>query len=270
MGLRSIVPAPPLAAHIAQLWDCDVAPEPFRLERMLPAPGASLVINLYEDEMRIYDDADGFRCVRSSAATLEGPRSRRFVIDTAEQVRVMGVEFRAGGVAAFIREPIDRLADRHVDLDVLFGSGVRSLRESLLDARDAAHRLARLEAWLHARLIDAARDPAIDHALARFAVVPQLLSIETVARDCGFSPRRFGALFRERIGLSPKRYCRVRRFQSVIASVHAQRRVEWCRVASDCGFADQSHLVHEFREFSGLTPTAYLAQRGPYPNHVPI
>jgi AraC-like DNA-binding protein len=70
--------------------------------------------------------------------------------------------------------------------------------------------------------------------------------------------------------MSPKRYARLERFRAVVAQAHLNNCIEWSRVAADCGFYDQPHLVREFREFSGMTPSAYMAERGPHANHVPL
>jgi AraC-like DNA-binding protein len=65
-------------------------------------------------------------------------------------------------------------------------------------------------------------------------------------------------------------FCRVRRFQQVLPATDGRKRVDWAAVALACGYADQAHLVRDFRAFSGLSPTAYLAARGENPNHVPV
>ena len=69
----------------------------------------------------------------------------------------------------------------------------------------------------------------------------------------------------------PKRRCDspVSRHASATRPICGTR-VEWSRVAADCGFYDQPHLVREFREFAGMTPSAYVAARGEYVNHVPL
>ena len=82
------------------------------------------------------------------------------------------------------------------------------------------------------------------------------------------SAKRFIERFKAQVGVSPKRYCRIRRFQQAVARAHRGRPVDWAQVALDCGYYDQSHFIHEFRAFSGLTPTAYQASRTPFQNHV--
>src|SRR3546814_19839158 len=91
-----------------------------------------LVINLVEDESQVYVAA--LRCRRFAGAAFDGPANRSFVIDTAEQVAVIGIVFRAGAAAPFFRERMDLLANDHVDLDALAGGTARGLRERLLEA----------------------------------------------------------------------------------------------------------------------------------------
>jgi AraC-like DNA-binding protein len=72
------------------------------------------------------------------------------------------------------------------------------------------------------------------------------------------------------VGLTPKRYCRVRRFQRALVSAHRPRGVDWARVAVDCGYFDQAHFIHDFKSFAGVTPTAYQAAQTQFQNHVKI
>ena len=70
------------------------------------------------------------------------------------------------------------------------------------------------------------------------------------------------------VGMTPKRYCRVRRFQRALALANRGRQVDWNRVALDCGYFDQAHFIHDFRSFAGLTPTGYQSARTSFQNHV--
>ena len=120
MGWHSIVPAPPLDALVETVWDWDMPPMPHRRERILPVPGTTLIINLHEDETRVWHD-DG-RCERASGSVIGGPYRSSWIIDTAEQVRVMGLTFRPGGAHALTGIDIGELGRRDVDLDALFGA----------------------------------------------------------------------------------------------------------------------------------------------------
>lgn len=81
------------------------------------------------------------------------------------------------------------------------------------------------------------------------------------------SSKRFIERFKEDVGVTPKRYCRIRRFQQAVTLAHQQPE-DWSQVALDCGYFDQAHFIHDFRSFSGVTPTGYEANRTPFQNHV--
>ncbi|MBO9663979.1 helix-turn-helix domain-containing protein [Dokdonella sp.] len=270
MAFVRIRPAAPLHESISAIWDWQVEPGAFRLERILPSPGTQMIVNLLEDETRVYADDAARRCERTEGCVFSGQATRSFLIDTAEQVAVMGVEFQPGAAVRFLREPMHNLADRHAALTALHLRGVAELRERLLAARDAPTRLRALEAWLRARFAPSALHPAVEHALRSLDAAPCASRVHALIEASGYSARRFGTLFLDQVGVAPKRYARLQRFRAAVTAVQHGRRVEWAQVAADCGFHDQPHLVREFRAFAGMTPGEYVSMRGPHVNHVPL
>ena len=268
MAFTVLVPDAPLSSLVETIWDWDMPRAPHRFDRVLPSASSQLIINLAQDETRVYDDALQPR--RFAGAAFDAPSHRSFVIDTAEQVAVLGVVFKPGAAAPFFRERMDLLCNDHVDLDALARGDARSLRQRLLDAGSAASRLRQLHAWLLRQTGDARPHAAVAHALRMIDHGPCLQRIGAIAAHCRLSPRRFGTVFREQVGMSPKRYARLQRFRGLVAGAARGPAVDWAGLAADCGFHDQPHLVHEFRAFSGLTPTAWQAMRGPHVNHVPL
>jgi AraC-like DNA-binding protein len=146
------------------------------------------------------------------------------------------------------------------------------LRDGLVEAKTDAARFAILERSLLARAVrPLARHRAVALALREFEVVPHVRTISEVTRRAGLSARRFIEAFTDEVGLTPKLYCRVRRFQEVVRRVaQGRRRVKWVELALDCGYYDQAHFVADFRAFSGLCPTAYVDVMGEHVNHVPL
>ena len=102
--------------------------------------------------------------------------------------------------------------------------------------------------------------------------------IESVKRDAERSLFRarngvkyIAGVGRPQVGLSPKVWCRVQRFQMAVQRLHAGGDVRWAELALDCGFYDQAHFANEFRAFSGIDPTTYSVARGtPWANHVRV
>lgn len=268
MGFLSLVPQAPLQPWVESIWDWEGARQPHRLERVLPVANASLIINLAEDETRVYDERR--RCLHYSGTTLDGPRNTSSIIDTDEQVAVMGVVFHPGAAATFFRERMDTLANTSVNLQDLAGNEAGYLREQLLHAPTASRRLSLLERWLGRHQPVAAAPCGVLHTLSRLDADPRVATLKLTALDLGLSPRLLADRFRQSVGFTPKRYLRLRRFQQVLAATSARDRIDWAGIAADCGFADQAHLSHEFLSFSGVTPGRYARQRGDWSGHITL
>ena len=86
-------------------------------------------------------------------------------------------------------------------------------------------------------------------------------TVGDVVQGIGISSRRFWELFRNEVGLSPKAFCRIRRFNAVLTHIERLTTVDWLDVALSCGYFDQAHFNHDFRAFAGLSPSAYLRDR---------
>jgi AraC-like DNA-binding protein len=110
----------------------------------------------------------------------------------------------------------------------------------------------------------------VGFALRRFVAQPHVTTIGGVTDQIGLSPKRFIQLFRDQTGFTPKVFCRIRRFQRALESIESRGNVEWAQVALDCGYFDQAHFIHDFRAFSGINPSSYLAHRTRHRNHVPL
>jgi AraC-like DNA-binding protein len=265
-------PGPQLAPFIELLWFChdDVA-RPHGLERVLPSGRAQLIVNLFEDETRAYDPNEVARCESTSGTILAGVRSRFSIIDTAEQQSVAGICFRPGGTYPFFDVPANEVAGADVPVEFLWNAHRTSiLRERLLAAPTAHAKLDVLERTFTDAFVRDQIHPAVRYALRVFRCGPHATTIASVTNAVGLSPKRFIERFKIEVGVTPKIYCRVRRFQRALRAAHGGVDVDWPEIALSCGYFDQAHFIHDFREFSGITPTRYQAFRTEYRNHVKI
>lgn len=262
-------PRPPLDACVEMLWLYSNRPRPHAFERILPTGTAQLIVNLQQDQTRSYDAEREMRCEAMAGTVLAGVRSRYSVIDTAEQEYVMGVVFRPGGLPSFLKAPAFEAADLDVPLEAVWGSRrVDALRDRLLAARGPEAKLDALEQALLETWRPMRPHPAVAFALGTFARRPHATSIAAVAEAVGLSSKRFIERFKSEVGLTPKRYCRILRFQRALTSAHRGRAIDWTDLALGCGYFDQAHFIHDFRAFSGLTPRTWEAARTEFQNHV--
>ncbi len=271
MFLRTYVPRLPLCDFVALLWHCEGGVQPHAKERVLPDGSMELVINLREDNLRVYHRNNPVRYETLGHSVLAGAHSEFMVIDTASQASLMGVHFKAGGAFPFFRLPADELRDIHVSLNGLWGASAAELRERLLEVRTSHARFRVLEQFLLAQAArPLKRHPVIGFALKEFEMRTPARSVAEVADQTGLSQRHFIQLFSQEVGLTPKVYCRIRRFQEAVRFVGTGRQFEWSDVALACGYFDQAHFIHDFRAFSGINPSTYLSLRTEHLNHVPL
>lgn len=269
MAHRTYIPLPSLSEFVDLFWWHEGYAPPHAIERVVPTGAMQLIVNLRESGIRVYDRRDQNRFRSLGGAVISGAHSRFVVIDTASQASTVGVLFKAGGARPFLGASAGELRDAGAPLDALWGTKADELRDRLLEARTPGAGFRVVERALLARAVrPLTQHPAVALALEEFRDAPRTRTVKEVSERTGLSQRRFIQLFREEVGLTPKLFCRIRRFQDVIRLLGNGRRAEWAEVALGCGYFDQAHFVHDFREFSGTTPTAYLRDRGEHPNHV--
>jgi len=184
---------------------------------------------------------------------------------------MIGVHFKPGGASAFFCMPLSELRNSVVPLDVFWNDAAASLRDQLLEAPTPTDKFRILEDTLLARLrAQQSTHAAVRYALDYFIRQPQFGGVSAITDKISMSPRRFIELFNNQVGMTPKVFCRVRRFQRALYEVQRRRNLKWAELAPDCGYYDQAHFICDFKEFCGLTPVGYLNQAPEYPNFVPI
>ncbi|WLD10963.1 helix-turn-helix domain-containing protein [Planctellipticum variicoloris] len=271
MRLVTHEPAAPLGNFIHHFWDCTDAPSHPR-ERILPSGTIELVVNLREDEVRIYGSAEPERCRRFPGIVVSGTYAGAFVIDPTQHASMTGVHFRPGGAFPFFGGATGELANSHLGLEDLWGRSAVELQERMCSAATPLKRFRILEEMLETRLRWPSEHPAVSLALDIFGPAGIGDSVRAAAKRVGLSQRRFIQVFTAQVGLTPKLFCRVLRFQRAREVVDQTATPNWAQVALVCGYYDQSHLIHDFLEFSDLSPTDYIGLRSNrlLRNHVPL
>ena len=265
------VPRPPLNQFVELLWFHEGFNADHRLERVLPDGSMELIINLRDDTRHVFDPINHQPRETYRRSWLSGPHSEFIVIDTAPNASMIGVHLRPGGASAFFGLPLSELRNSVVELDTLWNCEAQNLRDQLLEAPSSAAKFRILEDALLARWRGfAPRHRAVLHALECFTRQPDNITVGKVTAEVGLSRRRLIEVFTEQIGMTPKIFCRVRRFQRAINEIQRRRALPWTEIATGCGYYDQAHFINEFREFCGITPGDYAGESPEYPNFVPI
>lgn len=252
MLYREYPPHPALSAHVDCMWTARV---------LCVAPGRTHTHRVLPDNCVDILWQDGGR-----PAFAVGMMSSAILVASAGPVSTVAVRFKPGAAGAFLATPLHRLTDQRADIDLLWG---RSDADRLADALwtgelKVGERIALIETQLLRRLRQADTAATTGEALIRRAVSAIDTSgggvrIDDLAGDLGISRQHLAAQFRARVGLSPKLYARICRFRRATAALKASPAPDWARLALDCGYFDQSHLIHDFQEFAGSAPERFLS-----------
>lgn len=171
--------------------------------------------------------------------------------------RVFGVKFRPGGFRAFVDTPMNALTGRRLPISQVFGDGAAPISDLMHSSSDDARRVAGADAFLMARLRTPASGTVEAMRLVQLIRTDRTISrVDEFAQREHLSVRALQRLFAEEVGASPKWV--IRRYRIHEAIEQADHHVDWSKLALDLGYADQAHLIRDFTEAAGVSPTAYV------------
>ncbi|GAA1618578.1 hypothetical protein GCM10009789_85520 [Kribbella sancticallisti] len=248
-------PAPALEGIVDDLYYLAGAP-PYPRLTIPPMPSALVIINL-ADPFRVThpggteDLADGCVWATPSCPTVfEYPRNTRSV----------GVHLKPWGLAPHTGVPA-AMFGLPVPVEAVWGADAKDLADQLGSAATPAAMLDILEAALLTRLQPVAGLGLVQDTGSQLIRSAGTLSIANLTEAAGVSNTHLAARFKHLVGITPKRLARTYRFAEVVRSINPAGEVDWAEVAHRAGYHDQPHFTHELRQFTGLTPTAYLDLR---------
>jgi AraC-like DNA-binding protein len=259
------VPAPPLDRFIDDIYCLTGVPRHRRVN-VPPMPSAHLFVNL-GGSVRLWDPDSSAPPAVFTEGWFMGVWTRRFLIEYPTRVRVVGVHFKPWGVSPFIDMPATELRDRYVPVEAVWQQSLDRIRNQLGDSGSATDALRILEEELRSRLTETPRR-GLDLVLrtgGRLETSHGAVPVGALTDAAGVSSNHLAAHFKAHVGVTPKRVARIYRFAQLILSVDALRPVDWSALAHTAGYFDQAHFNKEFKEFTGHTPTGYLALRHRFP-----
>ena len=238
MDYREFTPSPPLADSVKCFWILE-AEAGLPIQTIYPDGCAEIVIQ-YGDHF-----------LRQPRSIFAGQIYQHLKIVPSGRMGTLGVRFHPTGAAQFFQQPQSEFTAHLYSLDEIWGVAGRTLEQRVLEAKDATGRVAIVEAALIARRSNKQTPPALAAALSHLGQMP----IREICATLAVSPRQLERLFQREVGLNPKLYARIRRFQQALQ----QKDATWSDIAYQCGYYDQAHLIHEFVEFTGQPPSARYA-----------
>lgn len=237
-----------------------------RIFTLVSEPGGRRVVNLPQGNADIV--FRGFRDARSGLAFGDihavGAQTQAFEIPDPELLVTLIVRFRPGGAFPFLHVPMSELTDSVVPLHELWGATGSELLNQLMEMPSTSTWMKLVERALHAQLERANPDASavttaalVTEAVARSSVLP---SVRTMAEELGMSERHLHRQFQKAIGLAPKLYTRITRFERAISCMARRPGAPgWAEMSLEAGYYDQAHLIRDCRKLTGKSPAQFLS-----------
>jgi AraC-like DNA-binding protein len=259
MVYQEYLPHPVLAPYVRCYWSLALAPSKDLASsqrfRFL-AEGVEVTFN-FAGPVAI--DSGDRPSRTAQTACLSGSMTRSMRMQYSGSLDLLGVCFRPGGAYPFFPCPASEIVDACTSVDDLLGSAGLRLVELVQNEATAQERVAALDAFFLAQLGGARHDDVrIRRALGSIESLGGRVSVDQLARLAGLSNRQLERRFKECVGIPPKQLCRSLRFKNVFKCLTRHPAEQWASVAASCGYYDQSHMINEFRRFTGMSPTAYF------------
>jgi AraC-like DNA-binding protein len=253
------VPRPPLDGLIDDLYYLEGAP-PYPRLTLPPMPAAVLIVNLGAP-FRIRAGTDIAAADYADGVVITTP-TRAMEFSYPPGTRSVGVHFKPWGPAPFLPMPAAELCDRPVTLEDVWGrSTVAALRDRLATAAGPHEMLTLLEDQLMRLVCETAGLGLVRHTSSVIAAATGAVAIGDLSVAAGVSSTHLAQRFKEVVGVTPKRLARTYRFTATVLAIDPAGPVDWLELAGRAGYYDQAHFGHDFRTFTGLTPTRYLDVR---------
>ena len=230
-------------------------------ERVIPTGHISLIFELDDFTRYTYDNDTLESNATYTKVWLSGQHEDFITISAHEKSEMLVVQFKSHGGHPFIHLPLIELNNKIRSGEVIFGNQILKLHEQLVQLNASTEKLAHVDSWLHSIYNEALVCPSeIVSVVAKIQeATNQNLASATI--DYPFSSKHLIDQFKKYIGITPKRYHRIIRFNAILQKVNDKRPISWSEIAYQCGFADQSHFIKEFKRFSGYNPSEFIADQ---------
>ena len=265
------IPSPPLNHFIESFVYYKDHNPLHSVERFLPDGNVYVVIDLTDYPKFIYDNNTLKEIQSCRNIWFSGIRNNYITIPSGRDSEMFIINFHKGKAYPFVEMPMNELTDYVVDGELVMSNEILNMRETLLALSSPKQKFIYAEQYLSrafARKLQL--NPFIDYSVNLILQSPQQLSITYLSEKVGFSQKHFIKIFKEHVGVTPKTFLRIIRFQKALREIEANRTAKWTSIAHESGYYDQAHFINDFKEFSGFTPYQFLNMKSSFTNYVAV
>lgn len=239
-------------------------------ERVLPSGSSQLIINLDNKKFRHFN-SDKSQEHLYDPVILTGVRAKHIFLDSHTRISTIGIVLKPGAIAALFQIPASEFQGQVVSLGAILDKDISEIREQLAAASSHQEKFVLIESFL-LNLLDPEYQlhPAVHFAIEQINQQNGSISVSQVLNKIGYSRRWFSQIFRETVGIPPKQFSRILRFQNNLSLIREKNPPDWAQLAISNGYFDQPHFIHDFKNLAGISPAEYKKHSGPTANHLSV
>lgn len=263
-SFQLIKPLPALLPYVRYYWILQDDAKKTVSERTLPVGSMQLVF--HKGKPLFLSNSDGSKLQPQSFICGQGIGFSDVV--STGRVEMITVVFQPYSAKLFLQTPGYKFHGQNIATDEVEDTELSDLSKRVMETADNAACIALIERFLLRRLYSFA-----DYNIKRMSAVFQTIddattvSISQLSDIACLSSKQFGRVFADYVGATPKEFIRIVRMQRALSMLQKDATLSFAQVAYSCGFFDQSHMIKEFKIFSGYTPVEYLSVCAPYSDY---
>lgn len=227
-------------------------------ERVFPCGNATLVFH--------YGSPSKFQKKNSSEyiepnIVICGQQTNYYDLSLSGKTGMILIVFKPHGVKSFFNFPITELLNENLSLQDLANNDAIELNDKLFNSSTNDQRINHLENFLIQRLIQNEDFDRVDHAVKMIKNSKGQIKTHEIAQEVCLGIKQFERIFSKHVGLNPKKFTSIIRFQNVIQMKRKYKTSNMYQLAFDNGYYDQSHFIHDFKSLTDLTPRVFFNKK---------
>jgi AraC-like DNA-binding protein len=265
------IPSYPLANYIENIFYYKDNLPNVTLERYLPDGNITLIIDLTEQPKSIFDNESLLEIQTCKKAWFSGIRTKPITIPSGNNSEMLIVNFKKGMAFPFVNIPLYNLINTVIDAELVFGKDLLDIREKIIETKNIELKLNLMEQYLSNRIKNSKLvNSCVSFAINNIISSPHDNKISKISSHISYTQKHFINLFKDAVGLVPKDFLKVMRFQRAVEEINNQKILNWSEIALSSGYYDHSHFIAEFKLYSGFTPKQYISKQSNYLNYIII
>ncbi|MDX1543407.1 MAG: AraC family transcriptional regulator [Christiangramia sp.] len=254
---------------VAMLYNKDYCPG-HKMDKYLPDATTNIIFELTGTPKFIYDNHTKREKQKFTDVWFSGVLKDYITISSASE-EMMVLVFKPGAGFPLTHDSAADYCNKVLPASQVFGKSIMELHAKLVKPTSPEEKFLEIEKWLlHQIKQEDFYTEIIQYAINAIENSPSRINIAELAKKTGYSQKQFIQLFKKYVGITPKQFHRIKRFNEILTAVENKEKISWTIVAADCGYFDQAHFIRDFQSFSGLNPKKYISDIGEFPYFFPV